>query len=255
MPQSILENATVARWDILGHSCVMSEIQIYNGDGDRLIEAPTTGPRVTLVPRGDPRTLTGSRSIRIMWGQHLLNDLVEGRYRTVICGINETDNARGVLGELLKLIPTSQWTLSSATSFAKMFRSAISMHAKDDREPYILKFDLDQLLILALLRPAGREHFTLEDIFRGFRTISRMVEGRRDRLPIASVSFLGAKSNRLLDHANKEPSFEAVLQAMNQGGFSGDIYPPVALWDVPKTAVFAQYPFPEGITRMREGSS
>jgi hypothetical protein len=222
----------------------MKETRIYNGDGDRLIEVPSGGPRVTLVPRGDPRTLTSSHSIRIMWGQHLLNDLVEGRYRTVICGINEVDNAHGVLGELLKLIPTSQWTLSSATSFAKMFRSAISMHGKDDREPYILKFDLDQLLILALLRPAGREHFTLEDIFRGFRTISRMVEGRRDRLPIASVSFLGAKSNRLLDHQMQEPAFEAVLQAMNQGGFCGDIYPPVALWDVPKTAVFAQYPFP-----------
>jgi hypothetical protein len=119
----------------------------------------------------------------------------------------------------------------------------------------VLKFDLDRLLILALLRPAGREHFTLEDIFRGFRTVSRMVEGRRERLPICSVSFLGAKSNRLLDHERREPSFESVLQAMHQGGYGGDIYPPVGLWDVPKTAVFAKYPFPEGIQRMREGSS
>jgi hypothetical protein len=29
----------------------------------------------------------------------------------------------------------------------------------------------------------------------------------------------------------------------------------VALWDVPQTAVFATYPFPEGLQRMREGSS
>jgi len=233
----------------------MQETRIYNGDGDRLIEVPSNGPRVTLVPSGNPRTVSGSRGIRLQWGQHLLNDLVEGRYRTVICGINEIDNAHGVLGELLKLIPTSQWTLSSATSYARMFRSAVNVHAKDDREPYVLKFDLDRLLILALLRPADRDHFTLEDIFRGFRTISRMIEGRMDRQPVCSVSFLGAKSNRLVDHENQEPSLEAVLYAMHSAGFSGDVYPPVALWDVPKTAVFATFPFPEGIEQMREGSS
>jgi len=229
--------------------------RIYSGDGDRLVEAPGHGPRVTMVPSGDPRTVAGGRSIRLQWGQHLLNDLVEGRYRTVICGINESDNSHGVLGELLKLIPTSQWTLSSATSFARMFRGAVSMHAKDDREPYVLKFDLDRLLILALLRPADRDHFTLEDLFRGFRTVSRMLEGRRERHPVCSVSFLGAKSNRLLDHQGREPSLEAVLQAMHQAGFAGDVYPPVSLWDVPGTAVFATYPFPEGLQRMREGSS
>ncbi len=232
----------------------MNRTRIYNGDGDSLVEAPHSGPRITLVPSGNPRTVNGSRGIRLLWGQHLLNDLVEGRYRTVICGINEVDNAHGVLGELLQLIPTSQWTLSSATSFAKVFRSAISLHAKDDREPYVLKFDLDRLLIFALLRPVDRTHFTLEDIFRGFRTISRMLEGRRDRQPVCSVSFLGAKSNRLL-HDNEEPSLEAVLHAMHQAGFTGDVYPPVALWDVPNTAVFANYPFPEGVQRMREGSS
>jgi hypothetical protein len=229
--------------------------RIYSGDGDRLVEAPHHGPRVTMVPSGDPRTVGGGRSIRLQWGQHLLNDLVEGRYRTVICGINETDNARGVLGELLKLIPTSQWTLSSATSFARMFRGAVNMHARDDREPYVLKFDLDRLLILALLRPADRDHFTLEDIYRGFRTVSRMLDGRKDRLPVCSVSFLGAKSNRLLDANGQEPSLEAVLDAMHQAGYSGDVYPPITLWDVPNTAVFATYPFPEGISRMREGSS
>ena len=105
-----------------------------------------------------------------------------------------------MLGELLKLIPTSQWSLSSATSYARMFRGAVNVHARDDREPYVLKFDLDRLLILALLRPADRDHFTLEDLYRGFRTVSKMLEGRADRAPACSVSFLGAKSNRLLDH-------------------------------------------------------
>jgi len=233
----------------------MSVIRIYNGDGDRLVEAPRSGPRVTMVPSGNPRSVAGTRTIRLQWGQHLLNDLVEGRYRTVVCGVNDEDNAHGVLGELLKLIPTSQWSLTSATSYARMFRSAVAVHAREDREPYVLKFDLDRLLILALLRPADRDHFTLEDLYRGFRTVSKMLEGRADRGPACTVSFLGAKSNRLLDAHGREPSLEAVLHAMHQAGFGGDLYPPVALWDVPQTAVFAAYPFPEGLNRMREGSS
>lgn len=242
--------ATPAKAQSSGHA-----VRLYEGDGDRLVEVPSGGPKVTILPSGDPRTANASRRIRIMWGHHLLDDVVEGHYRTLICGVNDADNSHGILGEILKLIPTSQWTLASATSYAKVFRSAVNVHAKEDREPYVLKLDLDRLLVLALLRPQGRDHFTLEDIYRGFRTVSRMLDGRRDRLPVCSVSFLGAKSNRLLDHQGQEPSLESVLDAMHQAGYSGDVYPPITLWDVPHTAVFATYPFPEGLSRMREGSS
>jgi len=229
--------------------------KIYEGDGDRLVEVPLSGQKVTILPSGDPRTAEATRHIRVMWGQHLLDDVVEGHYRTLICGVNDSDNTRGILGEILKLVPTSQWTLSSATSYAKVFRTAVSVHAKEDREPYILKFDLDRILVLALLRPNGRDHFTLEDIYRGFRTISQMLDGRADRRPVASISFLGAKSNRLLDHNGQEPSSEAVLKAMYDAGYQGDFYPPVSAWDSPRTGVFARYPFPAGVDRMREGSS
>jgi hypothetical protein len=109
--------------------------------------------------------------------------------------------------------------------------------------------------VLALLRPHGRDHFTLEDIYRGFRTVSHMLNGRADRKPVATISFLGAKSNRLLDHNGREPSSEAVLKAMYDAGFQGDFYPPVSAWDFPHTGVFARYPFPQGVDRMREGSS
>ncbi|MCH2160935.1 MAG: hypothetical protein MK085_03580 [Phycisphaerales bacterium] len=230
-------------------------MQIYKGDGDRLIEASRETQRVVLLPTGDPRAVRGERRIRIQWGQHLLDDLVEGRYRTVICGVNDEDNTHGVLGELLKLIPTSQWSLQSATSYAKMFRNAVSMHAHEDREPYVLKFDLDRLLILALLRPAERDYFTLEDIYRGFRTVSKMLEGRRERSPAASVSFLGAKSNQLYDSNHNEPSLEEVLDAMHKAGYDGDLYPPVQTWDKAPTGVFANFPFPESLERMRQGSS
>ena len=160
--------------------------KIYEGDGDRLVEVPVSGQKVTILPSGDPRTAEATRHIRVMWGQHLLDDVVEGHYRTLICGVNDSDNMRGILGEILKLVPTSQWTLSSATSYAKVFRTAVSVHAKEDREPYVLKFDLDRILVLALLRPNGRDHFTLEDIYRGFRTISQMLDGPALLLPRAN---------------------------------------------------------------------
>ena len=230
-------------------------IKVYKEDADLLVEASTDAPCVMLLPHGDPRSVAPRSRVRIQWGQHLLDDLVNGCYRTVVCGVNAEDNTHGILGELFKLIPTSQWTLESATSYAKMFRDAVSIHAREDREPYVLKFDLDRLLILALLRPADRQYFLLEDLYRGFKTVSTMLEGRRERSPAATVSFLGAKSNRLLDHKGNEPSFEATLDAIYQAGFQGDVYPPVELWNCAPTGVFATYPFPESIERMRQGSS
>lgn len=232
-----------------------TKLHIYKGDGDELLEVSPESQRVVLLPTGDPRKVTGGRRIRIQWGHHLLDDLLENRYRTVICGVNDTHNGSGILGELLKLIPTSQWTLESATSYAKMFRKAVSLHANEDREPYILKFDLDRILILALLRPAERDYFTPEDIYRGFRTISKMLEGRRERRPAATVSFLGAKSNTLNCPDGSEPSLEEVLDAMHKAGYDGDLYPPVHAWDKAPTGVFSSFPFPESIDRMREGSS
>ena len=230
-------------------------LKIYKGDGDDLLEVSPESQRVVLLPSGDPRKITGGRRIRVQWGHHLLDDLLENRYRTVICGVNDVDNGSGILGELLKLIPTSQWTLESATSYAKMFRNAVAIHSNEDREPYVLKFDLDSILILALLRPAGRNHFTLEDMYRGFRTIAKMLAGRRERRPAAAVSFLGAKSNTLCGADGSEPSFEEVLDAMHKAGFDGDVYPPVHAWDKAPTGVFSTFPFPESIDRMREGSS
>ena len=38
----------------------------------------------------------------------------------------------------------------------------------------------------------NRDHFTLEDLSRGFATVTKMIQDRRERLPIATVSFLNA---------------------------------------------------------------
>jgi hypothetical protein len=230
--------------------------RLYQGDGDSLMEADRRSNRIIILPSNDPREATvGGGEVRIQWGQSLLRDVLGGRYRTVVCGINDTDNSHGIIGTLLEMVTTSQWTVKSATSYARVFQESASLHGRGDREPYVLKFDLDSLLVLAILRPKSKDHFTLDDLERGFRTVSKMLQHRHDRQPTASVSFLGAHSNRLVDQNGDEPSFEAVLRSMYNAGYRGDVYPSLAMWHKAPTGAFATYPFPESLDRMRDGSS
>ena len=85
------------------------------------------------------------------------------------------------------------------------------------------------------------------------KTVAKMLAGRRDRWPVASVSFLGAKSNRLLGPDGREPSFEAVLRTMFDAGYRGDVYPSLGMWERAPTGVYASYPFPESLDVMRQG--
>ena len=100
--------------------------QIYQDDGDRLMQVSRGMKGITVVPNGDARVATREPRIRIQWGQHMLDDIVRGRYRTLVCGVNDRDNSHGILGEVLRLVPTSQWTLASVTSYAKTFRCSRS---------------------------------------------------------------------------------------------------------------------------------
>lgn len=230
--------------------------RLYDDDGDALIQADARSSRVIMLPSGNPKVASqDSDRIRIQWGQHLLADLLADRYRTVICGINDEDNTHGMVGELLGLISTSQWRVQTATSYAKVFHESVALHAAEDQEPFILKLDLDRILVLAILRPRGRDHFTMQDMERGFRTVVKMLAGRMQRGPIASVSFLGAKSNRLIGPDGREPSFESVLRTMFEAGYRGDVYPPLSMWELAPTGVFATYPFPESLDVMRTGGS
>ncbi len=232
----------------------LPEIRLYDGDGDLLLQADHTAQCVTLMPWRDPRGASSDADrIRIQWGQHLLADLVAGRYRTVVCAINDVDNSHGIIGELMDLVPTSQWGEKAATHYAQMFHESLAILAPHDHEPYVLKFDLDRLLIMALLRPRNQDHFTLHDLTRGFQTVKKMLVGRHERWPVASVAFLGAKTNRLIDDDGQEPSFESVLRIMYDAGYRGDVYPSLGMWDLSPTGVFASYPFPESLDVMRSG--
>jgi hypothetical protein len=235
-------------------------LRLYDGEIDSLMAAELAPERVTLLPGhgsqpGNANTLSSSGRIRILWGQDLLRDVLDGRYRVIVCGVNDADNSHGVVTQIVELVRTSQWTAKAVTSYAKMFQESVGIHAYRDREPYVLKIDLDSILILGLLRPRGKDHFTLDDLERGFSTVAKMTAGRHDRSPIASVSFLNARANRLVDEHGREPSFEATLRAMYNGGFRGDVYTAPMMWKLGHVGVFPSYPFPEGVTRMREGSS
>lgn len=233
-------------------------MRLYEGDAERLLTPDFAPERVTLFP-GDTKRVErpedAQERVRIMWGQDLLRDLLDGRYRTVVCGMNEEDNTRGLIAQLVDLVSTSQWTAATVTHYARVFNASATTLASGDKEPYILKFDLDSLLILAILRPKGRDHFTLHDLSRGFKTVSKMLRDRRDRHPVATVSFLNAKANRLVGADGREPSFEAVLRTMFESGFRGDVYTSPDMWKFGNVGVFPSYPFPPGVDRMRAGSS
>jgi hypothetical protein len=230
------------------------EARLYEEEGETLLSSEGFPDRVSLLPGAGGKIRTADR-LRIMWGQDLLRDLLDGRYRTLVCGVNDQDNSHGIVAQVVEMMPTSQWSSRSVTSYAKMFQESVSVHAAHDREPYILKYDLDNLLILALLRPRGRSHFSIDDLYRGFQTVARMLHDRRERTPVATVSFLNARANRLADGDGREPTFEKVLRTMFDAGFRGDVYPSPAMWRFGHVGVFPNYPFPEGFERMREGSS
>lgn len=227
---------------------------LYDDEAEDLMSHSEGTQRVTLLPSERPRLEPGRR-LRVLWGQDMLADVLDGRYRTVVCAVNEEDNDHGIVAQIVQLITTSQWSSQSITSYARVFQDSVALHAGGDREPYVLKYDLDSVLVLALLRPRGKGHFGLDDIARGFRTIHKMTMGRPDRQPIASVSFLDGRSNRVVGSDGAQPSFESILRTMFESGYRGDVYPSPTMWDHGHVGVFPTYPFPEGIDRMRQGSS
>jgi hypothetical protein len=233
-------------------------IQLYDDGADALLTPDSFPDRVSLLPPERARLQPGSH-IRLLWGQDMLRDVLDGRYRSIVCSVNAEDNTHGIIAQIVSLVKTSQWSVSAVTSYAKMFQDSVEVHAARDREPYVLKFDLDSVLILGILRPKDQDHFTLSDLARGFQTVARMVAGRADRRPICTVSFLGARSNRLIqgDGAmpDAEPSLETALRTMHSSGFRGDVYAAPGMWGLGDVGVFPSYPFPASIDRMRAGSS
>lgn len=226
----------------------LRQAKIYDGDGDMLMADQQLQQRLILIPDDSPsKGANKSPHIRIMWGQHLLDDLLAGRYRSLVCAVNAEDNSHGIISQLAHLLPTSQWDAKSITDYCKLFAHRESLS--------VLKFDMDTVEVLGLLRPTTHANLTMADLRYGFKFVTEMIARKPQRQPVASVSFLGAHANRLVDIDNQpsEPSFETVLRVMHESGFSGDVYPAPWMWEAGSTAVFTHYPFPDSLESMRQG--
>lgn len=228
--------------------------RLYDEDGDALMSS-VAADRITLLPDAhEPGVGEMTDRIRVMWGQPMMGDILANRYRTVVCGVNAEDNSHGIITRMAEAIPASQWSGATITAHARTFANSVVKHGGAEREPYVVKFDLEAIEVYALLRPHGRDHFTVEDLARGFRQVSHILHGRRVRLPVASVSFLGARSNRLVDaRTGEEPSFETVLRTMYEAGYRGDVYPSPQMWGRGHVGVYPGYPFPSALDEMRKG--
>jgi hypothetical protein len=225
--------------------------KIYEGDGDQfmVIERYAPSQRIVMIPDAMPAKIPGTRPhIRIMWGQHLLDDLLLGKYRSFVCAVNTQDNSHGMIGQLAALLPTGQWNPQSVTEYAVRFSVG------PDRTK-IIKYEMDMLEVLAILRPPGAPRLTVDHLASAFKIIAEMIRYRTTRLPAASVSFLGARANALVDEHGVEPPFETVLRVMYDAGFYGDVYPAPGMWSNPDLGVYSRYPFPEALDQMRDGGS
>jgi hypothetical protein len=225
---------------------------VYDADGDALMEREhhELGERILLMPDALPSKVPDSAPrIRILWGQHLLEDLLRGRYRTLVCAVNSEDNSRGIIAQLAALLPTSQWDERSITANAKTFAGS---GPSGGERVKVLKYDMDLVEVLAILRPAHR-NLTVDDLRHAFKIVSEMIARKPGRVPSATVSFLGARANKLVGQDGKEPSFETVLRAMHEGGYSGDVYPSPQMWHLAKIGLFPRYPFPNTLEQLRRG--
>ena len=225
---------------------------MYEGDGDVLMlkDRGEGTERLVLVPDAIPsRTPDPTPRIRILWGQHLLEDLLAGRYRSLVCAVNPQDNSHGIISQLATLLPTSQWDEDSITVHAQHF------DALGPGRPKVVKYDMDTVEVLAILRPAGHQHLTLADLRTAFKVVSEMVNARSSRRPSASVSFLDARANKLAGPDGEEPSFEAVLDAMHAAGYTGDVYPAPSMWQAGAVGLYPRYPFAAALDQLRAGGS
>ena len=177
---------------------------IYDDDGDHLMqEVPVEAGQIILVPDTAPsRSPDLTPRLRIMWGQHLLDDLIAGRYRSLLCAVNSQDNSRGMISQLAEFLPTSQWDVQSITEYARHFDSP-------GGKVKVLKYDMDTVEVLAVLRPAGHGHLTLAELSTAFRLAVQMTRSKPGRLPSASVSFLEARANVLVDQNGQTPTFRS----------------------------------------------
>ena len=82
-------------------------MKLYDDEGDLLLSAESFPDKVTLLPSGPIGSGVGPGAVervRVLWGQDMLRDILDGRYRAVVCAVNDTDNSHGIIAQLVDLI-------------------------------------------------------------------------------------------------------------------------------------------------------
>ena len=221
-------------------------VRIYDGEGAALFLETGLADKLVLAHESQAIGEADAQPrLRLMWGQYLLDDLLAGRYNSLVCAANPDDINHGIVGQLAAMLPGSQWTPESVTAHARQF-------AKRD-EVTVLKYDMGLLEVLALLRPSQRDVMTLDDLSHGFGLITQLLKHHSEWRPTATVSILEGRANRLEDASGAEPSFESILRTIYDAGYAGDVYPSPAMFEATPTAVFSRYPFPASLEQMRAG--
>jgi hypothetical protein len=224
------------------------KVRIYDGEGDALFVESGLAEKMVLAPEGRAINVADpTPRLRLMWGQYLLDDLIAGRYRSLVCAANTVDNSRDLLGQLTELLPGCQWTPEIITNRAKQFA------AREDVT--VLRLDMGLVEVFAMVRPAHKDALTLEDLEQGFRIVTQLLRHHSEWQPTATVSFLEGRANKLVDEEGVEPSLESVLRTMYGAGYAGDVFPAPAMFEAAPTAFFSRYPFPGSLEQMRNGSS
>ena len=118
------------------------DYHIYEGTGDDLAEQVDVGNRIILLPDAPiaQRDADPLEHIRLMWGQRLIDDLLAGRYRALVCAVNARDNSHGIINLLAERLPTSQWHGQAITEYARHFVQKQSMT--------VVKYDMDRVKVL-----------------------------------------------------------------------------------------------------------
>lgn len=64
-------------------------VRIYDGDGDALFLETGLADKLVLAPEGQTIGEADAQlRLRLMWGQYLLDDLLAGRYRSLVRAVN-----------------------------------------------------------------------------------------------------------------------------------------------------------------------
>jgi len=118
-----------------------SEHHIYEGIGEDMAGQLEFDHRLILLPDAMPgqKDPDSTERIRILWGQRLIDDLMAGRYRGLVCAVNAKDNSHGIISLLAEKLPTSQWRESMITEYAR--------HFVQPNNVTVVKFDMDRVKV------------------------------------------------------------------------------------------------------------